>query len=82
MVEVRELALGERPNGDADHILIEPTPSGQFAANGSAAGRRGVTFWSPPAFDSVDEAISQARIWADQNEVSLIYVVAGADKKP
>ena len=84
MTEVREISkAGARPD-DVDHVLIEPTSSGKFTANGSAThpdndsrklADKGATFYSPPAFETLEAAIASAKEWADKHNVPTVYVI-------
>lgn len=73
MVEVRNIRKGEEPPKNADWVLIERAGA-RFVANGSAAGKRDVTFFRPPSFDTVEAAIAASCAWAEDNDVSVVYV--------
>ena len=77
MAEVREISKdGVRPD-NVDHVLIEPTPSGKFTANGSATptGAGGAIFFTPTAFETLEAAIASAKVWADEYNVRTVYVL-------
>ena len=73
MAEVREITK-DWVAPDEDHVLIEPTPSGKFTANGSKALADELIAYTPPAFETREEAIASAQKWADEKNVPKIYV--------
>jgi hypothetical protein len=73
MVEVREIEKDEAlPDGE--WVVIEPRGNWSYVANGSVGGKNEATFFTPPAFTTLDDAINASLIWAEQNEVSIVYV--------
>ncbi|WAJ31165.1 hypothetical protein [Antarcticirhabdus aurantiaca] len=74
MVEVREIAKGERVPEDSDHMVVERTAGGRYVVNGSAAGSHAVTFFTPAPFESEVAALGAARRWSEENGVPVIYV--------
>lgn len=75
MVQVRNIAAHETPPSNVDHVFIERTGN-KYTANGSVAHAKSGTFWTPPPFDTVDAAISASVGWAEQNDVTVVYVRA------
>ena len=77
MAKVQEISKdGVRPD-NVDHVLIEPTSSGKFTANGSATLTIGVgtISYCPPAFETLEAAIASAKEWADERNVPTVYVI-------
>jgi hypothetical protein len=73
MVEIRDITTDEQPPAGADWVLIERTGE-RYVANGSAAGKREATFYTPAPFDALDTAIKASSTWAEINDVPVIYV--------
>jgi len=74
MVDVRDITHSEQPPENADCVVIDPTPGGKFVANGSASGKKSATFFKPPAFATLQQAIAASRQWAEENDVPVVYV--------
>ena len=77
MAQVREMSKDDARPDNEDHVLIEPTPSGKFTANGSATlpAARQMISYCPPAFETLEAAIASAKEWADEHNVPTVYVI-------
>ena len=73
MVEIRDITSGSIPPEDADCVIIEKA-AGRFVVNGSSLGRRHGSFWTPPAFATLDAALEASVDWAGKNDVEVIYL--------
>jgi hypothetical protein len=73
MAEVREIEKEDAlPEGD--WVLIESRGKWSYVAKGSAAGKNDATFFTPPGFTTLDDAINASLAWAELNEVPVVYV--------
>ncbi len=76
MVEIRDIPNGELPPENIDCVLIEKSGS-KFTAKGSvgAPAPRSATFYTPPAFPTLEAAIEASMAWAEEmNDVPVIYI--------
>jgi nicotinamidase-related amidase len=73
MAEIRYISKGEGPPKDVDCVLIEKAGN-RFVANGSVAGKRDATFFTPPPFPTVEAAVDAAKAWAEAHGVPIVYV--------
>jgi hypothetical protein len=73
MVEVQNISQNEKlPEGE-DFVMIEKAGN-MFVVNGSVAGQRAATFFTPPPFETLVAAIGAAQTWAEANNVDVVYV--------
>ena len=72
MVVVRDILRHERP-AENMWVVIE-FGGGRFVANGFRPDEGHGIFWTPPAFDTLDEAIAASIDWASKNGVPTVYV--------
>jgi hypothetical protein len=72
MVVVRDIHRSEMP-AEAARVIIE-FGGGRFVANGFKPGRQSGTSWTPPAFDTLDDAIEASVEWASKNGVPAVYI--------
>jgi hypothetical protein len=76
LVEFRQIERSATPPLNADWVLIERA-RGRVAAKGALAGERGATF-GPALFADLHSAIGASKVWAEENNVPIIYMkVAG-----
>lgn len=77
MVDVRIIDGQENPPDDADWILVERSPGGEFVASGSirmnGVGPT-VPYFAPHVFLTEHAAISAAVAWAKEHGFSAVYV--------
>lgn len=73
MVQVRDIDSKEMPPENGDWVLVEKVGE-KFTANGSVSGNMSATFFAPPAFDSIEEAIGASKSWAAENDVPVVYI--------
>lgn len=73
MVEVRDIGRSDKPPEHAECVVIEKA-GGRFVANGFSPRKRSGTFFSPPSFAALEEAISASVDWAAQHDVPVVYV--------
>jgi hypothetical protein len=71
MVMVRDIPRNEIPSERA-YVVIE-FAGGRFVANGFKVGQHGI-YWTPAAFDTLDQAIEASVEWATENGVAAVYV--------
>lgn len=62
MPEVKEIGAGETPPRDVDHAFVRLMPSGQFLVNTHLTEGHYGKFWGPPAFGTIEEALSAALV--------------------
>jgi hypothetical protein len=73
-VETRQLAPGQKPPDDEDHVLIVDEGSGWARVTGSVQmDAKEAKFWNPPAYPTWNEAFEAAEDWANANGVPVIY---------
>jgi len=74
-MEVHHLAAGEHAPEDCDHVTINILRSGKSGFTGvRKMGNVNSHTVSPNSFDSEDEAVAAALIWAEENDVKILYV--------
>ena len=74
MVDVMSLKPGEQPEENEDWLLVTKDSSGRYYIEGGATlGDRAGKLMSATTMNRQD-AIRHATKWAEENEVSVVYV--------
>jgi hypothetical protein len=74
MVEIIHMKMGAPVPSKADYVLVEPLPGGKFTARGSVINSHRLAFFNPSPFSNLDEALASSKSWAEENNVTVIYV--------
>ena len=74
MPDIRDISAREVPNTDRDYVLIESLSNHKFVGSGSATGKIGAIYWTPPIFDTFEAALSHGVSWAEAHGVQVVYV--------
>jgi hypothetical protein len=76
VIEFRQIEQSATLPFNADWVSIE-RGRGKVAAKGSLAGGRSATF-GPTLFADLQSAIGASKVWAEENNVPIIYMkIAG-----
>ena len=74
-MEVRELAPGQRGPEGSDRVTINALESGKSGFTGiRKMGNVNAHAVSPNSFDTEDDALTAALIWAEENGVEVLFV--------